>query len=358
MSEQDQPVQRFPRWLETFIPTKEVAVTPILISANVIVWLIMIATGVSPFMPTVDDVLKWGANSSEAIGDGQYWRLWTSNYLHYGLLHLAVNMLSLNNVGRLLERFIGKWRFALLYTITGIFASSVSIWWNKYSVGVGASGAILGIVGVLTAILTTNLIDKSVRWQMLRSIGFSILLMLLIGLNANIDNAAHLGGLLAGAIGGYFIYPELKSHYYQRKNNYVGLMASVLVISGGSVFFVMKADADTGRTVQQIMEDFSQHEQVALTGFESHQFSTPESIEKNVITVYERGLKQLDTIMQMPLNDMAIKQMDRTRTYMNSRITYFRYVAKASQQEGSPFADSAAIWLKKSEEALNAIYAP
>lgn len=339
-----------PRWTSTFIPNKDVSVTPLIISANVVVWLAMIATGISPYMPTPEDVLRWGANSTQAVTDGEYWRLWTSNYLHYGFLHLGVNMLSLHNVGRMLERFIGKWRFAMLYTVTGIFASAVSIWWNAFGVGVGASGAILGIVGVLTALLTTNLIDKAVRMQMLRSIGFSILLMLLIGLNASIDNAAHIGGLLSGAIGGYFIYPELRTHYYEHKTQYRGLIAALILIAGGTGFFVMKADRGNIRSVEQIMNDFADREQHALQQFDNSAYQTPQKIEDSVVSVYERGLKQLDTIGEMPLNDLAEKQVAKTRIYMQARINYFRFVARAMREPH--YQDSAAYWHTKTEEAF------
>ncbi len=343
-------ITSLPRWAYTFIPNKDVKATPIILSANVIIWVIMIITGVSPMLPGTEDALKWGATSTDYVTGGEYWRLFTSNYVHYGIIHLAVNMLSLNNIGRMLEQFIGSWRFALLYTFTGICGSAVSIWWNPYGVGAGASGAILGIVGVLLAILTTNLIEKTVRMKMLRSMAISAGLMILIGLQANIDNAAHLGGLGAGMIGGYFIFPELKAHYYQRKKQFIGLIASLLLIAGATGWFVMNAKSSPIRTPNQIMEDFGQREFVALSNFESGKFKTAEEIDKNLIELYKYGNRQLDTIGELIANPDVVPYFQRVRVYMNAQIDYFEAVKKVASGDSS-YVDDAALLREKAEKA-------
>lgn len=340
---------RFPRWVYTFIPTREVSVTPLLISANVVIWLWMVISGVSPYSPSVDDALRWGANHADAVTDGEYWRLWTSNYLHYGILHLAVNMLSLNNIGRMLERFIGKWRFAMLYTVTGIFASSVSIWWNPQAVGVGASGAILGIVGVLAALCTTNLIEKTARVQMLKSIGISILLMLAIGMNAGIDNAAHLGGLVSGAIGGYFIFPELRAFYYQHKTQFWGMIAACLLIAGGSGYFVFSTAAKNGRTPYEIMNDFNTDESRAQEWLMEQATLNEDSLRKNLLPVYEVGLLRIDTVLGYDLNPEAAAYYAQLKNYMLARQKQVNYLILALPDDNPVYADSARYWQKESE---------
>jgi rhomboid protease GluP len=337
-----------PRWAYTFIPNKDVKVTPIILSLNVIIWLLMIANGISPIFPGTEDVMKWGATSTDAVTHGEYWRLWTSNYLHYGIIHLGVNMLSLNNVGRMLEQFIGWWRFALLYTISGICASAVSIWWNPYAVGVGASGAIVGLVGILLAILTTNLIEKSVRMKMLRSIAISAGLMVVIGMQANVDNAAHLGGLVAGMIGGYCIFPELKAHYYQRKKQFLGSVAALLVISGIIIWLVIHATAP--RTPNQMMDDFNARQTEAINHFKAGEYNTPKAIDQNMIELYKFGIRQMDTIDDVVSNPDAVTYFKRVRGYFNAQLDYFEAVKKIAAGDSS-YVDDAELLKQKAETA-------
>lgn len=338
-----------PRWAQVFVPTKEIKVTPVIICANVLVWLIMIASGVDFLAPSTDDMRTWGGANALDVTAGDYWRLWTSNYLHYGIIHLAVNMLSLNNIGRMLEQFIGAWRFAFIYTLTGICASAVSIWWNPSALGVGASGAILGIVGILLAILTTKLIEKQARMRMLRSMAVSAGLMVLISLQANVDNAAHLGGLAGGMIAGYFIFPELKAHYYQRKTQYMGLIGACLLLAGATGWFVLNATPAKVPSIPQMMSDFSVRETAVLNAFENGQYTTAESIEENVVETYRFGLRQLDTIERMDLSDEGKVFFATYRTYYEARRKRFEYEAKVRTPGGEKFRDSARAWQAKSD---------
>lgn len=341
--------------LKTFIPDKNVKVTPIIISANVLVYLIMVLTGVDFLMPETDDLLAWGSSNAGDVTSGEYWRLFTSNYLHFGIIHLAVNMLSLNNVGRMLEQFIGPWRFALIYTFAGIAGSAASIWWNPYANGVGASGAVIGIVGILLALLTTNLIERKARFSMLRSMAISAGLMILISFQANVDNAAHLGGLAAGMIGGYFIYPELRAWYYQKKKQYLGLAAALLVIAGATIWFATHTKAFNVRTIQQMIDDFSQRELTAQQNFSNGLYTTAEAVDKNVVEVYRFGLKQMDTIGQMEINEEFAAYLVKVEDYLNARKKYYEYVAKDMQSPERKFRDSATVWRKQSDSLLNVV---
>ncbi len=343
------PKRKFPKWLETFIPNKEVKVTPVIICLNLLVWLVMILNGVSPYFPSAEEAMKWGATNAELVADGDYWRLITSNYIHFGFLHLGMNMLALHNVGRLLERFIGPWRFGILYTFTGIFASSVSIWWNQYGVGAGASGAILGIVGVLAALLTTNLIDKSIRLSMLKSLAISIGLTLLIGISAHIDNAAHIAGLLSGALGGYLIYPELKMFFYQRKKQWYGLIAAFLIIAGATVWFATHTKGGKTRTPQQIVVNFEDKESYAMQRYGAGDFTTADDIEKNITEVYRVGLLQMDSILSLDLNPESRVQAEKLKKYVNERYQQWSWVVKSKQGVELHAIDSANAWATKAE---------
>ncbi|WP_373395877.1 rhomboid family intramembrane serine protease [Algoriphagus halophilus] len=196
-----------------FNPIDGYFVTPLLIICNLLIFIAMIYTGTHFLFPDIQDLLDWGANYRPFTVDGQWWRLLVSCFLHIGILHLLFNMYALFYIGLLLEPYLGKARFLAAYLISGIAASIASIWWNGMVVSAGASGAIFGMYGVFLALLSTNLVDKSIRKSLFTSIGVFVVYNLVNGLNPNngVDNAAHIGGLLTGFVLGYGFVPSLKN---------------------------------------------------------------------------------------------------------------------------------------------------
>lgn len=196
--------------LAIFKPVSGYFVTPLILNINILVFVLMAINGISMLEPGGADLLAWGANMRPFVAAGQWWRLITACFLHIGILHLAMNMYAFLLIGAQLERRLGKRRFLTAYLLTGIVASLTSIWWHERTISAGASGAIFGMYGVFLALLTTDLVEKSNRKQLLASILFFIVYNLLGGLQAGIDNAAHLGGLLAGVAIGYSFVPALR----------------------------------------------------------------------------------------------------------------------------------------------------
>ena len=123
--------------------------TIVLIALNTLVYLIMAlqARSFLTFDPGL--LLNWGANAGALTSGGQWWRLLTSTFEHGGLLHIALNMWCLYNLGWLAELLFGRSRFTLLYLMCGIGGSLASICWRGNGLSVGASGAIFGIAGAL-----------------------------------------------------------------------------------------------------------------------------------------------------------------------------------------------------------------
>ena len=195
---------------------KRISITFLLIGVNLLVFICMIASGVSFFEPTTESILNWGGNDSSLTLDGGWWRLITSLFVHIGILHLVMNLYSLYYIGSCLEPLLGKTRFLLAYLSTGIFAGMASLFSHKYSytVAAGASGAIFGMFGVFVAVLSTKLIPEKIRNSFLKNTLIFIFYNLIYGMDPKIDNAAHIGGLLSGLIFGYCLYPSL-SFYYQ-----------------------------------------------------------------------------------------------------------------------------------------------
>lgn len=214
--------------LGALVPSKSYLVTPLLMYINTAVLLLMVLAGISFLHPTAQEFYQWGGNLRAATVHGQWWRLITYMFLHAGILHLATNSFGLLYIGMFLEPMMGKLRFAASYLLTGIGAGLLSLIMHGNSVGVGASGAIFGMYGVFLALLTTGYLKKTYRKTMLRSILFFVVLNLMYGLQGNIDNAAHIGGLISGFIIGRVWYPGLSKYEGNKKQ----LRTTAMLIAG------------------------------------------------------------------------------------------------------------------------------
>lgn len=183
-------------------------VTRAIIGLNVLVYVAMGLSGVSWTEPSVLNAIRWGADFGPLTFSGEWWRQFTSIFVHFGIIHIGLNMWCLWNLGSALEPLMGPVGFSLTYLFTGLAASATSLAWNPWRASAGASGAIFGVAGAfVTFLLVKKLpIEKSLVQKNLRSMGFFIFYNLLFGAaNTHIDNSAHLGGLVAGLILGALV---------------------------------------------------------------------------------------------------------------------------------------------------------
>ena len=182
------------------------AVTIALIAINVLVFLAMGAGGVSLTEPTPLDVARWGGDFGPAtIGAHQYWRLLTSCFLHFGIIHIAFNMYVLYQIGPFIETVFGRARYVVIYLCAGLFGSLVSVWIHPMSVGAGASGAIFGLYGALFGFLLIERrsLNPAVTRSIAKSAGIFLLYNLFYGvMSRTTDLSAHFGGLVAGFLVG------------------------------------------------------------------------------------------------------------------------------------------------------------
>jgi rhomboid protease GluP len=185
-------------------------ITPILIYANLGIYILMMALGLGFISFKGQDLLNWGANYGPLTKSGDWWRLLTSTFLHGGLMHVLANMYGLLFVGIFLEPLLGRTKFLTAYLVTGIIGSVASIWWYEATISVGASGAIFGLYGVFLALLLTKVFPPAFGKAFLLSTLIFIAYNLLMGLTGGIDNAAHIGGLASGFCIGLLLYPTLK----------------------------------------------------------------------------------------------------------------------------------------------------
>jgi rhomboid protease GluP len=192
--------------------------TYLLLAINIGIFIVMIARGVPLINPTAADVLPWGANYGPQTLGGQYWRLFTSMFLHFGIIHIFGNMWCLWSLGRLAEKLLDSITVVGLYLLTGIGAALLSLSWDPMRVGAGASGAIFGIAGALITVLhfgKLGLPTQAVKKLLGYVVRFAIL-NLLFGVQGHIDNMAHFGGLVTGLLMGFFIARTLNTDAEER----------------------------------------------------------------------------------------------------------------------------------------------
>jgi rhomboid protease GluP len=176
-------------------------ITTTLVGMNVAVYVVMGLMGVSPLNPAPAQLLKWGANWGPLSLGAEPWRMLASNYVHIGIIHIALNMWCLWNLGFLAERVFDPWTYVFTYTACGVAGSLASLWWHPLAVGAGASGAIFGLAGALIAALYLGHlpISKEAMRGTLKSLltfaGYNLFFGAAV---SGIDNSAHIGGLLAG----------------------------------------------------------------------------------------------------------------------------------------------------------------
>jgi len=103
------------------------AVTLTLIAINTLIFLLMVAKGVPFLSPTADSVLAWGADYGPRTLNGQWWRMFASMFLHFGIIHLVFNMLVLANIGPFMESLSGRVSYLILYIVSGIGGGAASL---------------------------------------------------------------------------------------------------------------------------------------------------------------------------------------------------------------------------------------
>lgn len=209
-----------------------------IIGINIIVFILMVVSGVDFFAPTGIDIMQWGANYKPLTLTGDWWRLMSCVFVHIGIIHIAFNMYALYMVGIYLEPMLGTIKYVTAYLCTGVFASMASLIWHSTPVpSAGASGAIFGIYGVFLALLFTNLIPKQMRKSLLQSIGIFVVYNLVYGMKSGVDNAAHIGGLLSGLVIGFVYYLTLKKEEGENKRNTIAIIVAAVTI-GAAWYYI------------------------------------------------------------------------------------------------------------------------
>ena len=183
-------VEEAKRVEEIFTP-KNPIITYVFIAINVLVFVFGIFTN------THEYIINTFANYAPYIKDGEYYRLFTSMFVHANLLHILFNMYALYLLGKEAESFFGKWKFLAIYILSGLSGSLLSILLNPVTPSVGASGALFGILGAL--LYFGYNFRVYLGNTLVREILPIILINLVLGfMISGVDNYAHIGGLVGG----------------------------------------------------------------------------------------------------------------------------------------------------------------
>lgn len=233
-----QEAASFDRTLKEITP--RVVITWWLVGVNVFVFILMTLFGVDFFDPSGADLLRWGAEYGPRTSSGESWRLFTSMFVHVGILHLAFNMIVLMYVAPTLERMFGHVGFLLTYLIAGLAGSWWAFFYSPTQIHAGASGAIFGLYGALLAqlLLKRKAIPPHVLANLRNYVLFFITYNLVQSLRPNISLAAHVGGLVGGFFCGLALArtlePQARAAHASRQ--VAVFLGSAVLLLGGVAF--------------------------------------------------------------------------------------------------------------------------
>jgi membrane associated rhomboid family serine protease len=187
-------------------------VTNILIALNVLTYMVLALLSQNIIEISSGALINMGGQVNSLVAQGEVWRIFTAMFLHAGIAHIGLNMLSLFFIGPAVELFYGKWRYLVIYLASGIIGGVVSYFMLPQGVLIGASGAIAGIFGALGAFFFVNrralgaaanaMLGQWLFWLLINvAFDFS---------SPGIGWQAHLGGLASGLILGVVLIPPLR----------------------------------------------------------------------------------------------------------------------------------------------------
>ena len=204
---------------DVFSPKKPV-VTYALIIINLFVFLFPM------FYGNTEQVYNLFASYGPFVKMGEYYRLLTAAFLHANIAHLIFNMYALWIIGMQLESFIGRWRYLVVYLFSAITGSLLSVIITPDAVSVGASGAIFGLLGALLyfGYHYRVYLGTVIKSQIIPLIVINLLLGFMV---PGIDNAAHIGGLIGGALIMIGVGVKYKSSNFEKIN---GLIVSAIYL--------------------------------------------------------------------------------------------------------------------------------
>jgi membrane associated rhomboid family serine protease len=189
------------------LPMVKPRFTYIFLGICAVVFVLMTLTGGTE---SSRNLIRWGANYAPLVASGEYWRLFTANFIHIGVLHLAFNLYALFQLGQQVESIFGYPRFITIYLLSGV-SGAVFSYLLTSGLSAGASTSLFGLFGALVVYFYKHreMFGKMGQQQLI-NLGVILLVNVIIGLapGSSIDNWGHLGGFVGGVALAWFLCPS------------------------------------------------------------------------------------------------------------------------------------------------------
>lgn len=341
--------------------TPKVFVTKAIVALNILVFVAMVAAGVSFMAPTGADGIEWGANFGPKTLNGQWWRLLTSLFLHFGIIHLAFNMYILWAIGPLVERFVGNVGYALLYIVSGLAGSMASLWWNPVAISAGASGAVFGVAGATLGmlLLRRDTVPPDVMQMLRKNMTNFVVLNVVLGFAVpRVDMAAHLGGLIGGFLLGLVLSQPFRPEMVERRKtrNLIAAILSVIALPLASLA-LPEAPPDFQAVMQRFLDVeenvIATHnrlvEELNSETIDPSQFA--DEIDSKILPQWTASRKEVDELLASPFAEG--EGLERIAKYIQLREDSWRLRAEGIRENDWAKLDQADTKWEEAEKVAN-----
>lgn len=332
-------------------------ITYVLIAANVAMFVFEVTSGADALAPTPQQIIDLGGSYPPLTLHGEWWRLGSSMFLHFGLLHIALNMLCLYQA-RVVEQLFGHLAFLTIYLIAGLGGGIASLIASTGNVvAAGASGAVFGVYGAFGAFLVLRRSEMEAdAWRRTaRSIGQFLVLNLVIGMTTKgISLSAHIGGAIVGfgVAAGLLVGARAAQ---QRVLRSLGLAAIGVALTATAVM-TLHADAD----MTQVLTTFEAVEHTSVTRWnealdrikkgEIEDPAFAEILERDVIAPYKLMHQEVRATKDIP--ERLRPLFERLDDYTAARVAAWEMmdaaVHEANHEKQKPLLDG----YKRQEEEV------
>jgi len=245
----------------------------VIIGFNIVVFILMAVSARG--LPDGITGIRFGSNFTPLTLSGDWWRLITQNFIHFGVLHILMNTFALAQLGYISEHWLGKVGFIGAYTATGVCAGITSLLWHSEGVNsAGASGAIFGLAGINLGLVATGAIGAENRAELLKHFGQFILFGLFYGLQPGVDNAAHIGGLVSGLLFSLmYLWAFEESADIRSRRALCGIFMPVIALGVAAIFLGLNTKSETER--KDVLLELQKIEAAAKTKTAERPQTTP-----------------------------------------------------------------------------------
>ncbi len=307
--------------------------TFVLISLNILVFGWLAIQQRSLLMDRNLDILaiiQAGANLNPLTLGGESWRMVSSMFLHFGILHLAVNMFSLYSLGSSLEPKVGSVRFLFVYFLCGIGANIASLLFNVYVPSAGASGAIFGLYGYLLGVeIIGNFKDR----QRLGSIAINFIIFVIINAfissQVSVDMAGHIGGGLSGIVLAFLL------HKFVALNDFKSLIV-MLILLFSTIFVLPLGQVKYYRFFQHLIKTDTDVNTIYRNSKSDQELSN--SLQSSILPKWDSLKNELETLTRIP--KAVVRDTIILHDYIAFRKQEATYRMKLVEQESYIYLDS------------------